>query len=259
MDLRTGMVVDRYIIEGLLGKGGMAYVYRVRHRQLSSLHALKVLNLRRADIRERLVQEGRIQSTLNHPNVVTVTDLVDISGAPGLIMEYVQGPTLHELLGRGRLSLGQVDGLARGILKGVAAAHAHSLVHRDLKPANILLANVGGELVPKVADFGLAKALAEDDALEHPTRSGAILGTPAYMAPEQIHGARHVDARSDVFSLGTLLYELVTGRRPFSNADPLALLQQISDGRYQAVAELRPETPARMITAIERALRSEEA
>ena len=255
MELRPGLVVDRYRIEARLGSGGMAQVYLVRHRDLDSLHALKILTLGSDSIRKRLIQEGRIQSTLRHPNVVSVTDLIDVEGSPGLIMEFVPGPTLQQLLETTRLTVEQADGLARGIMRGVEAAHAHGLVHRDLKPANILIESVSGELVAKVCDFGLAKVLVTDSTNRAQTQTGALMGSPPYMAPEQIRDSSNVDARTDVFSLGTVLYELVTGQRPFDGPDQMEIFKQICAGTYTPIGEAATDLPPRIRDAVANALR----
>ncbi|MDP6944898.1 MAG: serine/threonine-protein kinase, partial [Myxococcota bacterium] len=254
MPLRPGTAVERYVIEGVLGEGAMAVVYRARHRDLGSLHAIKQLTNRDAEICERLVQEGRLQSTLRHPNVLSVTDLVQIEDLPALVMEYVAGPSLKELLEQATLNLAQVDALVRGLLRGVTAAHGHGLVHRDLKPANILIAITDDALIPKVADFGLAKVLERREMSMLATKTGSSMGTPAYMAPEQIQDASSVDARADVFSLGAILYELVTGARCFQANQLLALWKDICAGEYVPVAERVPDLPQRMVDAIEGAL-----
>ena len=257
MPLRPGSSVERYIIEGVIGEGAMAVVYLARHRDLGSLHALKELTRPEPDIRERLIQEGRLQSTLRHPNVVSVTDLITIDEMPALVMEYVQGPTLQQLLHQGPLSLAQVDALAGGILRGVAAAHAHGLVHRDLKPANILVALTNDSLVPKIADFGLAKVLEGGSSALQSTQSGSSMGTPAYMAPEQIQDSSTVDARADIFALGAILYELLTGSRCFEGEKLIQLWRNICAGTYTALSERTPDAPERMIRAIEGALMPE--
>ncbi|MCA9495271.1 MAG: serine/threonine protein kinase, partial [Myxococcales bacterium] len=159
LDLAPRTIVDRYRIERLLGRGGMASVYRVRHLELGSLHALKVVDTPNDQMRKRLVQEGRVQARLSHPNVVRVTDVVRVGGRPGLVLEYVAGPTLGELLRDRKLTLEQVDHIVVGILRGVEVAHGLGFAHRDLKPGNILLAHTPDGVVPKVADFGLAKVL----------------------------------------------------------------------------------------------------
>lgn len=254
--LAVGTQVDRYVIEGVLGEGGMAVVYRARHAQLGSAHAIKVLTIPSKAIRERLLMEGRVQANIRSRNVVPVTDIVDVDGAPGLVMELVDGPSLAELLLTcGRLPIEQVDELARGILAGAAAAHRAGLIHRDLKPGNILLARTDEGLVPKITDFGLAKVLdAVEDADLHHTRSSATLGSPRYMSPEQIRSAKGVDPRSDVFSLGAILYELVTGSPAFEGRDLMEIFTAITEGRYRPVRELAPDAPDRAVAAIEAAL-----
>src|SRR5688500_13232778 len=138
--LAVGEEVDRYVVEALLGSGGMAVVYRVRHRTLATAHALKVLTNTVPQVRERLVAEGRIQAGLRHVNLVAVTDVLDVGGAPALLMDYVEGPALVAWIEeRGPLPLADVEAIFGGILAGVAMAHARGLVHRDLKPGNVLL------------------------------------------------------------------------------------------------------------------------
>ncbi|MBT3222155.1 MAG: serine/threonine protein kinase [Proteobacteria bacterium] len=250
----VGTTFDRYTIEAVLGQGGMAVVYRVRHTQLGSSHAMKVLQIPTAPIRERLLNEGRVQSQLADPHVVTVTDVIDVNGSPALIMEYVHGPSLDELLNDGPLTLEQADELAVGILAGMVAAHRHGLVHRDLKPANILLSIHDTGLSPKITDFGLVKLLETEGSTASKTHTGSALGTPAYMSPEQIRDAKSVDQRTDVFSLGIVLYEMVTGRHPFEGNDTFEIYQAISEGRYVPLKQLVPNLPERMEKAIVGAL-----
>lgn len=235
MEPLLGRNIDRYVVEKLLGRGAMAAVYRVRHRTLNTLHALKVLTLAGDRVRERLVQEGQVQAQLRHPNVLSVTDVLDVDGAPGLLMEFIDGPTLEGYIEAQALPLDQAESLFRGVLLGVAEAHGVGLVHRDLKPANVLVAYTSRGPVPKVADFGLAKVLADEEGGGglHRTRSGSTMGTPAYMAPEQIRDAKHVDHRADIFSLGAILYELVARRRPFEGEDILAVFNAVASGQYR--------------------------
>ncbi len=253
MELAPGTEVDRYIVEKAIGRGGMAVVYRVRHSRLGTVHALKVLSLPSAAIQDRLLQEGRVQANLRHPNVVSVTDVIDVHGTPGLVMEFVDGPSLDRHLWKKKiLAIEEADSLSRGIIAGVAAAHALSLVHRDLKPANILLTtNEKGEMVPKITDFGLAKIL-RGTGLEqaNATRSGHTMGTPQYMSPEQIRNAKHVDERADVFSLGSVLYELVTGQSAFPGEDMFDVFTRITSGKYVPLRDLVPDVPQRIETAI---------
>jgi len=244
--LATHSVVERFTVLRVLGAGAMATVYLVRHNQLGSLHALKVLREPSGRLLRRLLREGRSQGALRHPNVVSVNDIVSVQGQPGLVMEFVEGPTLREWMGTRPLPLEQVDDLARGILAGVAAVHRQGMVHRDLKPGNVLLQIAHDRLMPRVTDFGLVKVLADAEGDGPRTRTGAILGTPAYMAPEQLRAAGAVDARADVFSVGVLLHRLVTGR-----------LARTDGGA--PVVELGPEVPSRMVGTIAAALQVEAA
>jgi hypothetical protein len=247
-------IADRYEVLGELGRGAMANVYVVRHRELGTVHALKVLQLPTPAIRDRLRAEGQIQGALRHPNVVSVTDLVEVDGSPGLVMELVRGPSLDRLLREARPDLAHARALGAQILLGVQAAHRAGRVHRDLKPANVLIDVDDGAVSAKVADFGLAKVLAPDDQGTTATRTGSTLGTPAYMAPEQVRDARSVDERADVFSLGALLYELLTGERAFPGGDVMTVFDAIRDGRVRPIEELRPEVPPALAAAVVRAL-----
>lgn len=235
----------------MLGEGGMAVVYRVRHQQLDTRHALKILTVPSRKIQDRLIQEGKVQAALRHPNIVQVTDIINVNGAPGLVMEYIAGPSLDTLIKNVDLELDHVDALARGILAGVQAAHEQGVLHRDLKPANILLDITDEGLVPKVADFGLAKLVGQSTG---GTRTGATMGTPSYMAPEQIEDAKAVDARADIFSLGAILYELATGRRAFEGENIYAILCKVKEGDYTPPDEVVSELPECMVAAIQAAL-----
>ena len=250
--LPLGSQVGRYEVEGLLGRGGHAVVYKVRHRRLGSLHALKVLLNQDAAMRDRLMREGRAQANLRHPNVVSVTDALEVDGAPGLIMEYVRGVTLGRLLELQKLSDSQIDAIARDVMAGVAAAHDFGLVHRDLKPGNVLLQLEADRFVAKVTDFGLVKGGGGwSDAVS--TRTGVAMGTPAYMSPEQTYDAAGVDHRADIFALGAVLYEMVTGERAFGG-DAIMALRAIRVGDRRPVFELAPDLDPRWERAIEGAL-----
>lgn len=246
MELSAGSTLERYIVEAEIGRGGMAVVYRVRHATLGSLHALKLLSLTSRSLQDRLLQEGQVQANLRHPNVVSVTDVLDVEGQSGLLMEYVEGPSLEDWLHGYRPTFEQAEDLFRGIVSAVEVAHAKDLVHRDLKPANVLLAPLSGGFMPKVTDFGLAKALAESGSGPG-TRSGVAMGTPKYMAPEQIRDAGGVDRRADLFSLGCILYELVAGQPPFDGPDVLSVFNRVATGAYDP---LPADVPPHLAQAI---------
>lgn len=255
MDLQQHHQIDRYEVEAVLGRGGMATVYLVRHMDLDARHALKVLHMPVAAVQQRLLLEGRVQSQLSHQNLVAVTDMVRVDGSPGLVMEWIAGPALDRWLQHTRLSWPQADALARGILAGVAEAHRHGLIHRDLKPSNVLLAVEGDAVIPKVTDFGLAKLLTSEDAPAGATRSGIAMGSPAYMSPEQIRDARRVDERADVFALGAVLYELVTGIRAFAGGgDALEIFDHIRRGEFRDPRPMVPDLPESCAAVIERCL-----
>lgn len=246
--LASGDALERYVVECEIGRGGMAVVYRVRHTTLGVRHALKVLSIPGEGVQSRLLQEGRVQAAVRHPNIVAVFDVLDVRGAPGLLMEYVDGPALDWALADG-LSVDEAERLFRGVLAGVHHAHENGLIHRDLKPANVLLAQGDGGRIPKVTDFGLAKVLQNEPSMRA-TRSNVAMGTPDYMAPEQIRDAAGVDRRADVFALGVILYELVCGRRPFEGPDTLTILNAIVAGAYTPPEMIAPDLPPRIVDAI---------
>jgi len=251
--LLPGAVVDRYRVDAAIGTGGMAEVYRVTHERLGTTHALKVLHVHLPSQADRLLAEGRLQGALRHPNVLAVTDAFSVDGAPALVLELVEGGSLYDRLdGAGRLGAEQGEQLFRSIVAGVAHAHDHGVIHRDLKPANVLLARIDGVVVPKVADFGLAKHLVRTDGGQ--TQHGRAMGTPAYMPPEQFRNARDVDERADVYALGCILYEILSGQRAFDGPDTLAIMRAVLDNRYAPLSSRVPGMPARLCSIVERCL-----
>lgn len=247
-----GTTVDRYEVLSLLGQGGMAVVYEVRHRDLGTRHALKLLLHDSRQLRERLLFEGRSQAHLVHPNVCRVSDVIRIGERVGLVMDLVRGPSLDELQQLFTPNLLQLDWLADGILRGVHAAHEAGVIHRDLKPGNVLVDVVDDVVVPRVTDFGIARSTA-DDADRH-TRENVAMGTPAYMAPEQFRDARSADRRSDVFSVGALLYEIATGSPAFFGDTSFQLYEAAAAGRFRPIADLAPGLPERIRESVTRAL-----
>jgi eukaryotic-like serine/threonine-protein kinase len=238
-ELTPGDTVERYRIESLLGEGGVAAVYRVRHVSLGTVHALKVLVLDHPRLRERLIREGKLQASLQHPNLVPVRDVIELSGSPALLMDFVPDGSLQDLLDeQGQLPFDQVDLLFRDILAGMKHAHDLGVIHRDLKPANILLEERHGRLIARVADFGIARHLVDLQTGNFRTRAG-MMGTPEHMAPEQARDARNVDERADVFSLGSILFTMVCGRPPFLGSDAMEVLNLAAAGEYPDPAVLR--------------------
>jgi serine/threonine protein kinase len=257
MGIRPGTVVAGWKFEARIGVGGMAQVYRAR--KAKDVVAIKVLRISSRRIRDRMLREARLQKDLQHPNLVAVREVIDVAGAPGLVMELVPGLSLAEVLRRTRLDLEQADALAFGLLSGVAEAHQHGLVHRDLKPANVLVVAIPQQdgpdvMIAKVTDFGLAKLMVPEAGDSIHTDTHDVIGTAAYMAPEQLKAARDVDPRADVFSLGVVLYEMVTGQRAFPGSAADAR-EAVQDGRFVPVTEAASGIPERMVRTIEGAMR----
>jgi hypothetical protein len=240
--------LGHYAVLELVGRGGMGIVFRAHDERLQRVVAIKVLTPHLAGsalARERFLREARAAAAVSHDHVVT-THAVEEDGIPYLVMQFVSGVSLQDRLRqRGPLGVKEVLRIGTQAARGLAAAHAQGLVHRDIKPANILLEN-GVERV-KITDFGLARA-AEDISL---TQEGAVAGTPAYMSPEQANGER-VDARSDLFSLGTVLYEMCTGAPPFRGGSAPAVLRAVAEATPRPLRQLNPEVPEALATVIEK-------
>jgi serine/threonine-protein kinase len=215
---------DRYELLEKIGRGGAAVVYRARQVGLDRIVALKLLVNRGDDapLAPRLALEGAVIARLQHPNIVQVFEVGEKSGQIFLALEYCDGGTLEERMAQSRLSVREAAQLVRTLASAIEAAHQAGIVHRDLKPANTLFTADG---VPKIADFGLAKLLEEESP--H-TRTGAILGTPCYIAPEQIGDSGHdITPAADIYALGAMFYELLTGRPPFVSATAMATLRGV--------------------------------
>jgi len=201
----------------LVGRGGMGLVYRARQRRLGRDVALKILTpdlAHRPDFAERFLREAQAMAKLSHPNIVTVHDFGEREARYFLVMEYVDGTPLRKLMERGQLDGADALGLISQVCTGVQYAHDQGVVHRDIKPENILMDSSGGV---RIVDFGLARLVGTEDAANPDwrlTRSSQVMGTPHYMAPEQMHAPRSVDQRADVYSLGVLLYEMLMGELP---------------------------------------------
>jgi serine/threonine-protein kinase len=241
----------RYEVLGWIGAGGMGSVYRVRDAELDEIVALKMLRralVGDAQSLERFRTEVKLARRVTHPNVARTFDIGDHDGEKFLTMEYVEGEPLSRTIARGPLDLANVIDIGLGVSAGLSAAHAAGVVHRDLKPDNVLLGK-GGRVV--ITDFGIARAYGEG---ESKPQTGSIVGTPAYMAPEQVDGKSETDSRADIYALGTMLFEMVTGRAAWQGDTPimtaLARLQKPPpDARL-----LRPETPRALGDAILRCM-----
>ena len=255
-----GHTLGPYRVDAPIGAGGMGEVFRAHDGKLGRAVALKVLPADVADDPERLARfdrEARLLAGLNHPAILTVHDVGVADGIPYVATELLQGETLREVLTRRNPTQRQVLGLALQAAQGLAAAHRQGIIHRDLKPENLFVTS-DGRL--KVLDFGLAKRvprgpLADGDAGgdESATQSGIVLGTVAYMSPEQVNG-RPLDARSDVFAFGVVLFEALTGRHPFRRATLAATLDAILHEIPPSVASLAPTLPPAVSAIVQRCL-----
>jgi serine/threonine-protein kinase len=215
-----------YRVEARLGAGAMGVVYRAVDTRLQRPVALKILGRAAAadgELRIRLLREARAASALDHPNIAVVFDVGEEAGHHYLAMALYSGETLQARLARGPLPVDEALRIARALLDGLAAAHAAGIVHRDVKPANVMLTSDGGL---RLLDFGLAKLAPGTPFDETATREGAVLGTPAYMAPEQLRGEA-VDARADLWAVGVVLYEMLTGDKPWRAPSFAALVGKV--------------------------------
>lgn len=251
--LAPGTEVGSYEVLEPLGHGGMASVYRARHVALGSIHALKVLRsdlVANAGIRQRFLDEGRVQAQFRHPGIVRVTDLVSEPGVAGLVMDLLVGRPLDDVLAGGALSVEQAVAWMLQVLSAVGHAHERGVVHRDLKPSNLFIVEPeGGRRTIRVLDFGVAKLSGKARTLTQET-----MGTWAYMSPEQLKNASAVDGRSDVFALGAVLFEMVTGQVAFQGQSDLQTMEKVANARSEALDHWGPQLPPTLYRVIQRAL-----
>jgi eukaryotic-like serine/threonine-protein kinase len=262
MELSQGAIVaGRYKLDRLLGKGGMGEVWAATQTVTRMPVALKFLRdpSASADVRRRFLREARAACAVRHPSVVRIHDVLELAGGePVMVMELLVGESLEQRLRReGRMPLGDVASILLRVVSAVGTAHELGIVHRDLKPDNIFLAEASGGLEIKVVDFGIAKLTAiEGDAAETGglTSTGAMLGTPFYMSPEQAFGERKIDHRADIWSLGIILYRCLTGVLP-THADNIGqILKIIMTNAIPRIAEAMPELPADVASLVTRML-----
>lgn len=255
--LAPGTTLGQYEIGRLLGRGGMGAVYEAVHRGLKKRVAIKVLSaaLASEEAKQRFLREGEAASRIQHPNVVDVTDVGVEGEVSYLVMEFLEGEDLSTRLAReGALSPLQAADILLPVCAGLAVAHDEGVVHRDLKPENIFLVRQRqGGFEAKVLDFGISKLTGRNASAM--TATIATFGTPYYMPPEQIRGAHQADQRSDVYALGVVLYECVTGRRPFDAESIYAMLHAIGAGEYPLPRKVRPDLPPAVEAVIVRAMR----
>ena len=249
-----GQTISHYEVIEDLGHGGMGAVYKARDTLLDRILAIKVLRPDIANpVRERrFIQEAKTASSLNHPNIVTIYEIFHAGEAPCIAMEYITGETLEHQLARGPLELRTALRWAIDLADALAAAHAAGIVHRDVKPANVMITSTG---LVKILDFGLAKLteVEESDAGERMTQDGRIVGTPPYLSPEQAKGEK-VDARSDIFSLGAVLYEMFTGKRPFERETNVEMLSAVVRDPPKKLRSIVKDLPVHLERIIGRCL-----
>lgn len=263
--LTTGAVVaDKYRIESLVGEGGMGYVFAAQHLQLGHRVALKVLHssqIADRDVTERFLREGRALARLHGEHIARVSDVGTLAtGEPYLVMEFLEGRDLaHELSARGPLPLDEVVDFLVQACEALAEAHVRGIVHRDLKPANLFLTHkLDGDVNVKVLDFGISKIAPGEDAgaeMNEITVTSTLVGTPKYMSPEQIQDSRSVDARTDIWGLGTIFYELLTQKRAFAAPSLALVCVKVLHEEVPPPSTLRPDLPPGVDDVIARCLK----
>lgn len=256
------LLAGRYRIEKRLGSGGMGEVYRAVNETLGRPVAIKVLRpelLKNVEIVERFMREARAAALVRHPNVVDVLDVLVHEGVPFIVQELLHGKDLSQYLeaSGGKLPVDQALPLLLPVIEAVGVAHGKGVVHRDLKPENVFLHEVEGQVIPKVLDFGISKLTAPD--AKKMTATGLTMGTPAYMSPEQIQGSGNVDPSSDVWSLGVVLFEVLSGRLPFEAETPGALFVKICTVEATRLDAVVSDVPPELVEIVGRCLRPSRA
>lgn len=254
------VIAQRYELEQLLGEGGMGAVWSARHRLTQKRVAVKFLkSAAEPELIRRFVREARAASAVQHPNVIGIHDVLMLDdGVPAMVMDLLEGESLAQRLERtGPISVHELSSLMLPVLSAVGAVHAMGIVHRDLKPDNVFLARRGESIEPMVLDFGICKLTPSNGLLKEEstlTATGSMMGTPFYMAPEQVFGERDVDARADVWALGVMLYECSTGRRPVDGENIGQLMKQILAGTIRPLRELLPHAPPDFVRVVQHML-----
>jgi serine/threonine protein kinase len=256
--IAEGTYVSHYRVLSRIGAGGMGEVYRAEDTQLGRIVAVKLLPESLTDnpqLRARFLREARLASALDHPNICEIHEVGRTDGRLFIAMRYVEGPTLKQLVGSGPLEPDRLLSIAVRTADAIAAAHRQGIVHRDVKSSNIVV-TASGE--PVVLDFGLAKLIDGRASASALTRPGTVLGTPDYMSPEQARG-EPADHRSDVFSLGVVIYEMATGRLPFTRRSQTETLTAVVHEPHASAAEINPHIPPGLSAVVDRALAKDPA
>jgi tRNA A-37 threonylcarbamoyl transferase component Bud32 len=265
-DLVGTTLSGRYTVTRKIGQGGMGAVYEATHTLIGKRVAVKVLldkYARKEQVVARLEQEARLASSIGHEHIIDITDFGQTEdGRTFVVMEFLEGESLAELLNReGPLPEQRIIDIARQIASALGAAHAKGIVHRDVKPDNVFLLRRKDKDFVKVVDFGISKSLRASDVGEEDsprlTQTGMVLGTPLYMSPEQARGDDELDARIDVYALGVIMYELATGRVPFTGTNYLAIISQVLNDDPKPPRAFRPELSEEFEAIIHKALAKE--
>lgn len=257
LPLVAGSRLGVYELVRVIGKGGMGMVWEARHTTLGKRVAIKTLKhdlLDNADLVSRFMREARAASALRHENAVDVTDVSEAGGTPFFVMDFLEGEALATRMHQqGALPLKEAVNIAIPILAALGRAHELGIVHRDIKPGNIFLAkDSGGDIKPMLVDFGISKVASDDE--EHLTRDASFMGTPHYAAPEQTYDTKGVDARADQYAIGVVLYEMISGRRPFFGKTAIDVVIAMREGRYTALTTVAPKCPKELADHIEKAM-----
>lgn len=245
MLLAIGQTVGEYRVVDVIGAGGMGTVYKVQHLISDRIEAMKVILPELIDspeLADRFIREIKVQARLNHPNIASLHNALHVDNRFMMVMEYIEGSTLHARLRQGSISPAAAINIVLQVLSALAYAHAQGVIHRDIKPANIMFTGSG---VAKLMDFGIARSLND----QHLTRAGAAVGSVYYMSPEQVQAAE-VDARSDLYSVGIMLYEMVTGARPITGESSWAIMNAHLHHIPRPPVLINPELPHALSVAI---------
>lgn len=253
------VIGGKYRIVRMIGDGGMGTVYEAHHELLDTQVALKFLHAelaKRPGLGSRFLQEARVSARIHSVHVTHVTDVDQTAdGSPYLVMELLHGESLQTALDRrNKLPVEQAIDFSLQILSGLESAHHIGVVHRDLKPDNVFIVPATGGPLLKLIDFGIAKLRAATEFQKGLTRAGVVMGTPEYMAPEQLFAANDVDHRADLYSLGVILFEMLSGRRPADGDDVEAIIAQVVSGNVKRLRELEPNLPPGLVAVVDRAL-----
>jgi eukaryotic-like serine/threonine-protein kinase len=260
-ELAPGVVVaGKYRLDRVVGEGGLGVVWAATHVITQKPVALKLTKFRFPELDKRFLREARVSGILNHPNIVDVHDVLQLEhdGSLAMVMDLLDGESLDRTLAaRGKLSVGETMRIMHPVLSALAAAHAVGIVHRDMKPHNIFLCSPavpGGAVTPMLLDFGLAKMTASEGAAAMTsvlTKEKQLLGTPQYMAPEQLYGEIDIDTRTDVWAAGAVLFECLTGQRPLSGSSVGQIMRMLATREIPKVASLVPHAPAPLAAMID--------